>query len=138
MLTKRDRIVIDTLIPSNAHPVLKLGAFDAGFDEFEKDFSQNAVFSMRLGFWFGLFLTIWVAPLLILRLPPISLYNRETRERAFMALYNSRLYVFRQMALLLKATICFGYGANPDVRDAIGYPRQFDDPRGPLKKGGTA
>jgi hypothetical protein len=33
------------------------------------------------------------------------------------------------MFLLLKATVSFCYGANPDVRDAIGFPRQFDEKR---------
>jgi hypothetical protein len=74
---------------------LRHGIFDAGFDAFYADFQKNAIFSMRLGFTAALFLTIWIAPLLILRIPPISLYKRETRERILEAMYRSRLYAVR-------------------------------------------
>lgn len=130
MLNRRARIVLDTLLPSNAHPALKLGLFEAGFDEWYENFRRNAIFSMRLGFWAALFAAIWVAPLLVFRLPPISLYKRETRERMLMALYQSRFYGLRQMFLLLKANASFCYGAHAEVRDALGFPRQHDDPRG--------
>lgn len=134
MLRYQRRIVLDTLIPSHAHPVLKKGIFEAGWDAFEQRFWRDAVFSMRLGYWAALFTAIWIAPLLIGRLPPISLYRRETRERALLALYRSRIYALRQMFLLLKATVCFCYGADRDVRDAIGFPRQHDDPRYALRE----
>lgn len=123
MLTKRARVVLDTLIPSASHPQLRLGIFDAGFDAWYRDFRASAVFSMQIGFWAALFVAIWIAPLLIKRLPPISLYDRDTRERALEALGKSDVYVLRQMLLLLKATICFCYGANREVRDALGVPR---------------
>ncbi len=129
MLSKRARVVLDTLLPSGENPTLQPGIFDAGFDAFYADFRINAIFSMRLGFAAALFLAIWVAPLLILRIPPITLYQRETRERMLEAMYHSRFYAIRQMFLLLKATVSFCYGANPAVRDAIGFPRQFDDKR---------
>jgi hypothetical protein len=122
MLTPNARIVLDTLIPSNAHPKLRRGIFDAGFDAWYREEFSHAVFSMKLGFWAALFIAIWVAPLLIGKLPPISLYKRETRERALNALYTSKVYVFRQMLLLLKATLTFCYGADPEVRKAIGAP----------------
>ncbi len=130
MLGKRARVVLDTLLPSGENATLTPGIFDAGFDAFYADFSKNAIFSMRLGFKAALLLAIWIAPLLILRIPPITLYRRETRERMLEAMYHSRFYVMRQMFLLLKATVSFCYGANPEVRDAIGFPRQFDDKRG--------
>jgi hypothetical protein len=41
----------------------------------------------------------------------------------------SRFYVMRQMLQLLKTIVCFCYGADPNVRDAIGSPLQHDDPR---------
>jgi hypothetical protein len=32
------------------------------------------------------------------------------------------------MLVLLKTVVCFGYGADENVRGAIGYPRNPDDP----------
>lgn len=129
MLSPRERCVLDTLLPSGAHPTLKLGLFDAGFDEFHGDFQANGLWIMRLGFKAALFSGAWIAPLLIGRLPPITLHDRPTREAALEALGSCRVYHLRQLLLVLKAVSAFCYGANRDVRDAIGFPIQFDDPR---------
>ena len=122
MLDKRSRAVIDTLLPSGAHPDLKLGAFDAGFDEFFTYFERTAVLPMRLGFRGALFVAAWVSPLLILRLPPLDRLEKEDREKALEALGASRIYVLRQMLLLLKSVVCFSYGAHPEVRKVLGLP----------------
>jgi hypothetical protein len=129
MLSKQSRIVLDTLLPSGAHPTLKYDVFDTGFDEFWSDFERTAVLPLRWGFRAAVFAAIWIAPLLIHRLPPLTLYNRPSRERALAAMAASRVVFLRQMMVLLKTTVCFCYGADPNVRDAIGYPLQPDDPR---------
>ena len=127
MLSPRARIVLDTLLPSHAHPLISNGLFDAGFDAFYDDFARSASPALRRGFRFALFTAIWVSPLLIGRIPPLTRYPRETRERALLALDASRFYVLRQMMLILKTVVCLCYGANREVRDAIGYPRQHDE-----------
>jgi hypothetical protein len=129
MLNHRARAVIDTLIPDDAHPQLKHGALKLGYAQYYEQWRKEAVFAMVFGFRFALFLAIWVAPLLIRKIPPITLYDRETRERIILALYTSKLYLFRQMFLLLKATILFHYAAQPEVRDAVGFPKQADAAR---------
>jgi hypothetical protein len=129
MLPRRARVVLDTLLPGEgAHPSLP-GAFEVGFDGFWDDFTRTAALPLRLGFRLALFVALWIAPLLVGRPPPLSMHARPVRERALDALARSRLYVLRQMMLLLKATLCFHYGAVPRVRDALGFPLQFDDPR---------
>jgi len=129
MLSQRARVVLDTLLPSDAHPALKYGVLDAGFEAFWSDFERSALPSWRWGFHAALFVATWIAPLLIHRLPPLTRHDRRTRERALAAMETSESYFLRQMLALLKTTVCFGYGADRDVRDAIGYPRQPDDPR---------
>jgi hypothetical protein len=129
MLSQRARIILDTLLPAGVHPTLGYGIFDAGFDAFLSDFERIALPSWRWGFRSALFVATWIAPLLIHRLPPLTLYNRRTRERALAAMETSRIYFLRQMMALLKTIVCFRYGADRDVRDVIGYPIQRDDPR---------
>ncbi len=126
MLSRRSRIVIDTLLPAQAHPTLAVGALDNGFDTFYSDFERTAKPAFRSGFRAALFTATWLSPLLILRLPPLSLYARPTRERALLAMDSSRIYLLRQMVLLLKTVVCLSYGADPAVRAAVGYPRQAD------------
>lgn len=136
-LSNRDRVVLDTLLPPMAHPGLPYGLFDAGFDSFYADFQATANLSLRFGFHAALFTAAWVAPLLIAKLPPISLHDRATRERALSALAGSRFYGLRQMVLVLKAVACFCYGADTAVRDAVGFPLQHDDPRRTRSGGGA-
>ena len=129
MLSQQSRIVLDTILPGGAHPTLKYGVFDTDFEAFWSDFERAALPSLRLGFRAALFAAVWIAPLLIRRPPPLTVYDRLTRERALAAMESSRYHILRQLFVVLKQTVCFCYGADPNVRDAIGYPRQHDDPR---------
>ena len=129
MLNHRARVVLDTLLPAGEHPALPYGVFDAGFDAFLSEFERSTLPSLRRTIRAALFAAIWIAPLLIGRLPPLGLHDQPIRERALTAMANSRYYLLRQMLQLLKTTACFCYGADPGVRDAIGYPLQPGDPR---------
>jgi hypothetical protein len=129
MLSEHARVVLDTLLPSGAHPDMKYGVFDTGFDAFWSEFERTALPSLRRTIRAALFAAIWIAPLLIGRMPPLGLHDQPTRERALAAMACSRSYLLRQMLQLLKTTACFCYGADPGVRDAVGYPLQHDDPR---------
>jgi hypothetical protein len=130
MLNHSARAVLDTLLPSDAHPVLRLGIFDAGFDAFWTDFEHSALPAWRWGFGAAVFTAVWVAPPLIRRLPPLTRLDRPTRELALAAMGKSRFALMRQMLTLLKTVAGFCYGADPRVREAVGYPRQADRPRG--------
>lgn len=122
MLTARQRCVVDSLLPSGAHPALARGAFDAGFDEFEKEFRISATPAMRLGFSAALWVAIWLAPTLCGALPPLDRHPRAERERILESLGRSRVYALRQCLLLLKAVVCFSWGADPEIRKATGFP----------------
>lgn len=128
-LSPRAWKILDVLLPSHAQALLPDGLFDAGFETFYQDFIDAANVTLRLGWKLALFTAIWISPLLIGRLPPLSLYSRETRARALLAMESSRFYFLRQLLLILKTVVSFCYGANREVRDAIGYPLQHDDPR---------
>ena len=109
------------MLPSGADPSLPLGAFDAGFDDFYAEFARTAAGPMRLGFGIAIFVATWLSPLMIRRLPPLTRHQPADRERALRALATSRSLVLRQLAVVLKAVICLGYGADPGVRRIIGY-----------------
>ena len=128
-LRKRQRVVLETLLPTAAHPALPKGLFDTGFETFYADFERNGSWKLRASFRVTLFLTIWVAPLLSGRVPPISLYAAATRERILERFFVSRFFFFRQLALTMKLVVALCYGADREVRDAVGYPMQHDDPR---------
>ncbi|MCA1554542.1 MAG: hypothetical protein LC737_09205 [Chloroflexi bacterium] len=124
-LTRRARIVLDTLLPAQAHAQLPLGLFDAEFESFQVEFERSATLQLRLAFGVALFVAVWLSPLLIHHLPPLTRHGRETRERALAALAHSRIYVLRQLLTVLKLVTSLCYGAHPTVRDAIGYPHAW-------------
>lgn len=120
MLSRRDRAVLDALLPPGGPEGLP-GAFESGFEDFERGFTADAPATMRLGWRAALFLAAWVAPLLIRRLPPLERLPAEDREAALEAMGKSRFYLIRQVFLLLKAVTSFGYGSTGAVRRAVGY-----------------
>lgn len=119
-LTARERAVLDALLPPGGPEGLP-GAFEAGFEAFEAGFRADAPLPMRLGWRAALFAGAWLSPLLIGRLPPLDGLPAEEREAALEAMGKSRLYLIRQVFLLLKAVTSFGYGSNRAVRRVVGY-----------------
>lgn len=120
MIGPRERAVLDALLPPGGPEGLP-GAFEAGFEDFESGFSQDAPLPMRLGWRAALFAAYWVSPLLIGRLPPLGRLSSAEREDALCAMGKSRFYLIRQASLLLKAVTSFGYGGTKAVRRAVGY-----------------
>lgn len=120
MISAADRAVLDALLPPGGPEGLP-GAFEAGFEEFERGFAADAPLPMRLGWRAALFAAAWLSPLLIGRLPPFGRLAPAEREAALGAMGKSRIYLLRQVSLLLKAVTSFGYGGTKAVRRAVGY-----------------
>lgn len=120
MLSPRERTVLDALLPPGGPEGLP-GAFEAGFEDFERGFSADAPLTMRFGWRAALFVAFWISPLLIGRLPPLGRLSPEEREEALCAMGKSRVYLIRQVFLLLKAVTSFGYGSTRAVRRVVGY-----------------
>ena len=118
MLSNRQRAVVDALLPPGGELP---GAFEAGFEEFEARFRADAPAPMRLGWLAALWVASWVSPLMIRRLPPLDRLEPAAREDALNALSKSRIYLLRQVMLLLRAVVGFGWGATPEVRRTVGY-----------------
>jgi hypothetical protein len=60
---------------------------------------------------------------LIGRLPPLGRHDRPTRERALAALGASRVPLLHQLVVVLKTVASLAYGADPMLRQAVGYPQ---------------
>ncbi len=130
MLDSRAHLVLDTLLPSHAHPTLTTGLLDAGLDEFWSAFQRTAPPMPRRAFQAAVLAATWLAPVLIGRLPPLARLDRPTRERALAALGASRVPLLRQLFLVLKTVTSLAYGADPAVRRAVDYPHAAAAPRG--------
>src|SRR5207244_2921319 len=111
-MNARERAVLDALLPSAAAPGLP-GLLETDVEGFLASFRAEASPGMRVGLSAALWAAVWVAPLLVFRAPPISRLSPDDRERALEALVSSRVYALRQLGLVLKAVVCFAYGAHP-------------------------
>jgi hypothetical protein len=123
MLGRRSRVVLDTLLPSHAHPGLPVGVLDTEFDTFFADFERQASRPFRVNVRIALWTAVWVSPLLIKQAPPITRLERASREHALSVMGASRSATLRQLLLLLKTIAAVSYGADPRVRDLVGYTR---------------
>ncbi len=117
-MNDRQRAVVDALLPPGG-PLP--GALEAGFEEFEARFRRDAPPTMRLGWRAALWIAAWISPLLIRRLPPLDSLEPQAREDALVAMSKSPIYLVRQVMLLLRAVVGFGWGATPEVRRKVGY-----------------
>jgi hypothetical protein len=120
-LRKRQRVVLETLLPSDAHPTLTRGIGDTGLDDFYRDFKANGNIKLRVTFSVAMFAALWIAPLLARKLPPLSRLDREAREEALDRLYSSRIYLLRQLFFFLKLIASLCYGADDEVRKVVGF-----------------
>lgn len=121
-LGSRALCVLDTLLPANAHPTLGRGLLEAGYERFHAEFLRAAPPPMGWALRGALWSAAWVSPLLIGRLPPLTRLEPASRERALEAMAASDVYLLRQALLLVKLAAGLCYGADPDVRRALGHP----------------
>ena len=125
-LGKADRMVLDTLLPSGADSRLSGGFGDLDFDSFYREFATSAPPAIRLAFRVSLLSATWLAPLLIGKLPPLGRHGREVREHALQAMAASQSGTLRQLVTLQKTVVSLAYGADANVREAIGYSRALE------------
>ncbi|MBI5211347.1 MAG: hypothetical protein HY927_15340 [Elusimicrobia bacterium] len=121
-----ERAVFEALLPAGPGPKSK-GIAETDFARFYEDFFKTAVLPMRVSCAAAVFFAAWVSPLLVGRLPPFLMLSAEDRELALEAMAKSPFYLVRQLLLLLKAMAALCYGADPGVREALGYVKK-DDP----------
>lgn len=125
-LGRSDRIVLDTLLPSRADPRLSRGFDDLEFDAFYREFAASAPRAIRVAFRLSLLSATWLAPLLIGKIPPLGRHERDVREHALEAMAASRYGTLRQLVTLQKTVVSLAYGADPNVREAIGYSHALE------------
>ncbi len=121
-LSKSQKLVLETLLPSTPGEKLSVGIHDVAFTNFYKNFQQTAIWQMRLTFKVALFVAIWLAPLLARKIPPISLYNESDRTKILEALYKAPFNLFRQLVVMLKLTVSLAYAPDSRVREVLGQP----------------
>jgi hypothetical protein len=116
------RAILDTIFPGKERGVLPLGATDLDVDGFFDGLFAQAPFESSL----GLRVAIWIlglAPLFVLGKPrSFAGLGIEDRERLYLKLAASRVYVVRSLVIALKAIGSLLYCGDPTVRGRILAP----------------
>ena len=94
---------------------------ESGFERFLGDFEISAAPQLRSAFRWALLAAVWIAPLLMRRLPPIGRLEPSDRAAALRAMERSNVVAVRQLVRVLKTVVALHYGAVPEVRQAIRY-----------------
>jgi hypothetical protein len=116
------RAILDTIFPRANRGALPLGAVDLDIDGFFDGLFAQAPFESSL----GLRAAIWflaLAPLFVIgRFATFAGLTVEDRERVYLKLAASRIYVVRSLVIALKAIGSLLYCGDPTVRGRILAP----------------
>src|SRR5215470_14877701 len=100
MLSKRNRVVIETLLPSCG--TMLPGILETNCEDFVAHFQAGAPFLLLLSWRVSLWVATWIAPLLLLHLPPLDRLPSAQRAAALEAMEKSQCYLLRQFLFVLK------------------------------------
>ena len=118
--------MMDAIIPPGVENDFPKAASETGavkvMEELVRYTPFFTAFSLRAAIWFIEIL----GPLLAGRLRRFSRLDPAGRVQVLANMYKSKIYFIRQMVLLIKMTACFGWGADPQIRQGIGVT---DPPR---------
>jgi hypothetical protein len=118
--------LFDAIIPAGAHEGLALGARDVPHANLVGELCRYAPGQFLL----GLRAAVWLAYLspLLSALRTFGGLDPARRVRHLERLADSRLYVLREVPMLLKMVACLAYGALPEVQSRIGLPPASEGP----------
>ena len=123
----RLKAMLDATIPKGGGEGLELSAVETGGVEIFEEMIFYLPKSTATGLRAALFFIEFIAPAFVSFRP--RRFTRLTPEKQEDVLYKmskSRVYLVRNMLLLIKSVACMGWGANQKVRFGLGYT---DEPK---------
>ncbi|MFO8055722.1 MAG: hypothetical protein R6V10_00305 [bacterium] len=110
------------LIPSEGD--IPLSANDTGAADIFRDMLEHLPALTGLSLHAAVVFVEFAGPLFGLKKTGrFSRLSEDQKIECLSALSSSRLYLARQMVMLLKMIACLGWGADPRVRRSLGYDR---------------
>jgi len=113
--------MMDTVIPPGIEEKFPQSASETGAVKILDEMVQYTPFITAFGLRAAVWLIEIFGPLLFAgRFRRFSKLDPSSREEVLDKMYKSKIYLIRQLVLLIKMTACFGWGAHPEVRKALG------------------
>jgi len=116
--------LLDTLIPTGGDERFPLSALDTDAMELFEEMLLYVPATTGIGLRASIWMFELAGPLLGLKRPRrFSRLDAARREQCLAVLSKSDIYLVRQMVTLIKMMACFGWGADPRVREALGVEK---------------
>lgn len=113
--------MMDTIIPPGVEDKFPQSASETGAVKILDEMVQYTPFITAFGLRAAIWLIEFFGPLISSGRPRrFSKLEPASREQVLKNMYQSKVYLIRQLVLLIKMTACFGWGASPGVRKALG------------------
>lgn len=114
--------ICDAVLPTASHRDLEIGANTLPLAGFLDDLYRSAPTQFLLGVRLATWVVTCLGPALTGRFRTFGALSREERATVLATLAESRLYVLREIPMLLKMIACLGWGGAPAVQTRIGLP----------------
>jgi len=115
---------MEAALPAGGDEGLARSALEAGaaevFQEMLELVPAFTALGLRAGLWF---IEFAAPPLTLKKFRRFSRLEQTDREACLAGMSKSDVYLSRQMATLMKMFAGFAWGADPEVRAALGYDR---------------
>lgn len=120
--------IFDAIYPAGTEGGLRVGARDVPLEGLLEDMSKRAPFDFVLGLRAAAWVVTLFGPLLAGR--PRTFAGLSVAERADVleSLSHSRLYLLREIPMLLKMVASLGYLGVPSVQQELGLPNVDSTP----------
>jgi len=113
--------MMDTIIPAGVEEKFPQSASETGAEKILEEIVRYTPFITAFGLRATIGLIEIFGPLISAgRFRRFSRLDPGSREEVLNRMYKSKIYLIRQLVLLIKMTACFGWGASPEVRKALG------------------
>ncbi|MBK6809110.1 MAG: hypothetical protein IPI43_00230 [Sandaracinaceae bacterium] len=120
--------IFDAIYPGGTAEGLRLGAADVPIEGLLEDIAKRAPFDFVLGLRAGAWVVTLFGPLLTGRFRRFAGLSVPERGEVLEALAHSRLYLLREIPMLLKMVASLGYLGVPQVQRELGVPSVDREP----------
>ena len=113
--------IMDSMIPPGVEEQIPQAATEAGAVEVLREMILYTPAITAVGFRAAIWFIEVLGPMIAMgKFSRFSKLDPPSREKVLETIYKSKVYLMRQLVLLIKMAACFAWGAYPQVREGLG------------------
>ena len=119
--------IFDTILPASAAGFTPAPS-DVPLEVFFRDLERSAPSDFNLGLRVAVWVVMLAPPFTVRRMRPFTSLDSAERLAVVERLAASKVYLLREIPLLLKMVGCLGYCGVPEVQSGLGIPLSTREP----------